>query len=359
MALPKTMKAIVAYAPHDYRLEKVPVPEAGSGELILKVEACGICAGDVKAWQGAPRFWGGEGQPKYIKEPVIPGHEFIGRVAAVGRDVMGYREGERLIAEQIVPCGQCRFCRRGQYWMCERHDVFGFQNNVNGGMAEYMRIPKESMSYVHRVPEELPLESAVLIEPFSCSMHTVERADVQLGDFVVLSGAGTLGLGMIGPLMHRGPAELVVLDLKDDRLELAKTFGATRVMNPSKVDVVSEIKKLTEGYGADIYIEATGAPASVIQGLDLLRKLGRFVEMSVFGKATTVDWSIISDTKELDVLGVHLSPYCYPLVINGMTNGMIPTEHVVTHKFSLDDYAEGFDIMASARDGAIKVVLIP
>lgn len=357
--LPKTMKAVVAYGPQDYRFETVEVPQAGPGELILKVEACGICAGDVKTWQGAPRFWGGEGQPKYVKEPVIPGHEFLGRIAMLGEGVTQFRVGERVIAEQIVPCGKCRFCRRGQYWMCEKHDVYGFQSNVNGGMAEYMRLPVESMPYVHRVPEDLPLETAVLIEPYSCSMHTVNRANVQFGDVVVLSGAGPLGLGMIGPLVQRGPAAVIVLDLKENRLERAKAFGATHVFNPAEVDVVKVVKEMTEGYGADIYIEATGAPASVIQGLNILRRLGTFVEMSVFGQPTTVDWSIISDTKELDVLGVHLSPYCYPLVIKGLQQGRIPTEGVVTHKFPLENFLEGFEAMASAKDGAIKVVLTP
>ncbi len=357
--LPRSMNAVVAYGAHDYRLERVPVPEAGVGEIILKIEACGICAGDVKTWQGAPRFWGGEGQPKYVKEPVIPGHEFVGRVADLGSDIQGFKVGDRIIAEQIVPCGRCRFCLHGQYWMCQRHDVFGFQFNVNGGMAEYMRIPRESMPYVHRVPESLPLETAVLIEPFSCSMHTVIRANVQIGDVVVLSGAGPLGLGMIGPLRQRGPSALVVLDLKDNRLERAKAFGATHTLNPLHVDVDTVIKDMTEGYGADIYIEATGSPPSVTQGLNVLRKLGRFVEMSVFGQATTVDWSIISDTKELDVVGVHLSPYCYPLVISGFERRTIPTEGVVTHTFSLTDFLEGFETMATAKDNAIKVILVP
>lgn len=359
MTIPESMMAVVAYAPLDYRLEVVPVPVLAPGEVLLKIEACGICAGDVKAWKGAPRFWGGEGQPKYIKEPVIPGHEFLGHIAALGEGVSHVAIGERVIAEQIVPCGHCRFCRRGQYWMCERHDVYGFQHHVNGGMAEYMRIPRESMPYLHRVPETMPVETAVLIEPFSCSLHTVDRANVQIGDVVVLSGAGTLGLGMMGPLVHRGAEALVVVDLKDDRLALAKKFGATHVLNPSQVDVVKEIKRMTEGYGADIYIEATGAPASVVQGLDCLRRLGRFVEMSVFGQPVTVDWSIISDTKELDVLGVHLSPYCYPRVIRGLETKTIPSQGVVTHQFPLHSYIEAFETMATAKDEAIKVILAP
>ncbi|UXR37922.1 alcohol dehydrogenase catalytic domain-containing protein [Staphylococcus simulans] len=354
---PEKMKAVVAYAPKDYRYEEVNTPNIDHPEeIIIKVEACGICAGDIKAYDGAPSFWGDETQPAYIKAPMIPGHEFIGRVVEVGDDVKDFKVGDRVISEQIVPCWDCRFCNRGQYWMCEKHDLYGFQNNVNGGMAEYMKFTKEAINY--KVPEDLPIEDAILIEPYACSLHAVQRANIQLGDFVVLSGAGTLGLGMIGAAKKSGAGTLVVLDMKDDRLELAKKFGADIVLNPSKVDVEKEIKRMTEGYGCDIYIEATGHPKSVEQGLAMIRKLGTFVEFSVFGDPVTVDWSIISDRKELDLLGSHLGPYCYPLVIDGIQNGSFPTRGVVTHKLPLNDFERGFDLMKKG-DKSLKIILEP
>ncbi|TFH84787.1 erythritol/L-threitol dehydrogenase [Billgrantia azerbaijanica] len=354
--VPATMQAVVAYAPGDYRLEEVSVPQAGDGEILVKIEACGICAGDLKAYEGAPSFWGDETQPAYIKAPMIPGHEFIGRVVKMGPGAKGFEIGDRVISEQIVPCWDCRFCNRGQYWMCEKHDVYGFQNNVNGGMAEYMVFPKEAIN--HKLPEDMPMEKAVLVEPYSCSVHAVKRAQIELGDVVVLSGAGTLGLGMIGAIKKSGPSKLVVLDLNNKRLELAKKFGADIVLNPAEDDVVSYVKDMTDGYGCDIYIEATGATKSVEQGLFMLRKLGRFVEFSVFKDPVTVDWSIISDRKELDVLGAHLGPYCYPLVIENIGNGDFPTEDVVTHQLPLEKFHEGLELMKSNPD-ALKVVLIP
>ncbi len=355
--LPKEMKAVVCYAPGDYRLETVDIPRTERGEIVIKVEACGICAGDVKAWEGAASFWGFDGQPKYIKEPMIPGHEFIGIIVELGEGVKGdFNIGDRVISEQIVPCWKCRFCNRGEYWMCEKHDLYGFQNNVNGGMAEYMKFPVEGIN--HRVPNNMPLEKAVLIEPFACSLHAVNRANIQLGDFVVISGAGTLGLGMVGAAKLKSPGTLVVLDVKPERLELAKKFGADIVMNPKEEDVVSRIKEMTEGYGCDVYIEASGATASVIQGLHVIRKLGRFVEFSVFGSPVTVDWSIISDRKELDLLGSHLGPYCYPYVIEGITNDTLPTHGVVTHQLPLERFAEGFEMMKKG-DKSIKILLIP
>lgn len=241
--------------------------------------------------------------------------------------------------------------------MCEKHDLFGFQNNVNGGMAEYVRLTKEAINYL--VPDDLPIEKAILIEPYGCSYHCVERAGIDVKDVVVLSGVGTLGLGMVGAIRQRNPKCLVVLDMKDERLELAKKFGADVVMNPGKTDVVKAIKEMTGGYGCDIYIEATGHPASVQQGLEAIRKMGTFVEFSVFGDLVKVDWSIISDRKELNLLGSHLSPYCYDTVIEWIANGKLPTEGVVTHKFPLEKWEEGFHLATTGEGGALKVILVP
>ena len=355
--IPEKMKALVMYGPDDYRFEVIATPRAGKGEIVVKVEACGICASDLKCLHGAPSLWGGDGSPPYVKAPVVPGHEFIGRIVEIGEEAKGdFKVGDRVISEQIVPCGECRFCKTGKYWQCQKHDLYGFQYNVNGGMAEYMKFTKEGLNY--HVPDEIPIESAILIEPFGCAYHCVDRSNAGNEDVVVLSGAGTLGLGMVGALRQRNPKCLIVLDMKDDRLELAKKFGADLVLNPGKVDVEAKVRELTDGYGCDVYIEATGHPASVNQGLGMIRRLGTFVEFSVFGSPVTCDWSIIGDRKELDVLGSHLSPYCYDTVIEWIGNGKLPTKGVVTHSFPLDQWKEAFEIAGKA-EGSIKVILQP
>ena len=356
--IPDKMKAIVAYAPGDYRLEITDTPHAHEGEMILKVEACGVCAGDVKAFGGAPSFWGGDGNPAYIKAPMIPGHEFVGAIVEIGTKVSGgWKLGDRICPEQIVPCGECMFCKTGRHWMCEKHDLYGFQNNTNGGMAEYVRLTKESLNYL--VPHDMPIEKAVLIEPYGCSYHCVQRANIGNTDTVVLSGAGTLGLGMIGAIKQRNPKLLIVLDLKDERLAKAKEFGTDIVMNPGKENVIKKVKDMTGGYGCDVYIEATGHPASVQQGLEMIRKMGTFVEFSVFGDLVKVDWSIISDRKELNLFGSHLSPYCYDTVIEWICKGKLPTEGVVTHRFPMEKWEEAFHLAKSGEENALKVILIP
>ena len=353
MALPKTMKALVAYSKDSYKLEReFLVPTCGPDDIIIKTEACGICAGDLKCYHGAAMFWGDESQPEWVKPPFIPGHEFLGRVVETGDNVTEYKYGDRITADQIVPCGKCRFCRNGHYWMCQPHNTFGFQSDNNGGMAEYVRYPKTAV--ISRVPEDMALEKALLIEPYGCSKHAVDRAQIQCDDVVVISGSGTLGSGMVTYARMKNPRKLIVLDMKDDRLEKAKEFGADIVMNPGKENVVKNTLDLTDGYGCDIYIEATGHPSSVKQGLSMIRKLGRFVEFSVFGEETKVDWSIIGDRKELDVLGSHLSPYCFPFVIDNIENGNLKTDGVVTHMFDLDDWEEAFEL-ASGKKGDLKV----
>jgi len=355
MFIPKTMKALVVYGRTDYRFEpEYPTPECGPDDIIIKVEGCGICAGDLKCQHGADMFWGSDTQPSWVDPTFIPGHEFVGVAVAIGENVKGYEIGDRLTADQIVPCNECRFCKTGRYWMCQPHKIFGFFNDLNGGMAEYMRLPKNSV--IHKVPKEIPLDSALLIEPYSCSKHCVDRAQVGCEDIVVLSGAGTLGLGMITYAKLRNPKKLIVLDMKDERLEKAQEMGADLVWNPSKIDVVAEIMKLTDGYGCDIYIEATGHPSSVSQGMQMIRKLGRFVEFSVFGSPTTLDWSIIGDRKELDVLGVHLSPYCYPFVIENIQNGTLKTRGVVSRSFDIEDWKTAFEY-ASGKYGDYKVAI--
>lgn len=364
------MRAVVAHGIGDYRFERVPRPHAGPGELVLRVEACGICAGDLKAFQGGERFWGGNEFEPYVEPPCIPGHEFVGIVDEVGPGYTGpFAKGDRVTAEQIVPCGECYYCRKGLYWMCDPHNVFGFKRYLNGGMAEYVKLPFNAR--VYRVPKAMPLEKAVLIEPYACSMHGVDRGRIEKDDVVVVSGAGTLGLGMIAYAHAYHPRAIVALDKKNERLAVAKKLGATHVFNPDETDVKEAIAELTDGVGCDVYIEVAGHPSSVLQGLQLIRKKGRFVEFSVFGSKTTTDWSLIGDAKELDIYGSSLSPYCFEKVIQGIESGDLGTEGVVTHAFSLEDFMEAFQVAGGQTDqehrldssaeaaAGIKVILRP
>lgn len=359
--IPEMMKSVVCHGPHDYRLETLPVPTINEDEILVKVEACGICAGDVKSYHGAAMFWGGGVLPPWNEVPVTPGHEFIGTVVAIGdRASEKYKLslGDRAIAEQIVPCGECVYCRNGKRWMCEKQNIYGHQREIaDGGMAEYMRYGARSV--VYKVPADIPAHHAAMIEPLSCSVHTVERANIQFNDVVVVAGLGPIGLCKLQLAKMKSPRLLIGIDLKPKRLELAKSLGADVVINAAETDAVAEVMKLTEGYGCDVYIHNSGHPSGVIQGLKMIRKLGTFVEFSVFAAETSVDWSVIGDRKELNIAGSHISGLDgYPVAIDSLAKGTIRVDDIVTHQFPLEQYMEAF-ALAEKGDDSIKVVLVP
>ena len=353
------MRAVVCHGPQDYRLEERQIPKPGPGEVLVRVRSAGICASDLKCYSGAPLFWGDADREGYCQPPVTAGHEFVGEVVALGEgaaEKYGLEISDHAISEQIVPCWNCRFCDRGQYWMCQRHDIYGFRQSTFGAWADYMLFPAGALN--HKVPKSIPAHHAVFIEPLSCAIHAVERGDIQYQDTVVIAGCGPLGLGMVAAARMKNPTFLIALDLSDERLALAKSTGADLGFNPNETDVVDEILKLTDGYGCDVYIEATGHPKAVEQGLQMIRKLGTYVEFSVFREKVTVDWTIIGDTKELNIHGAHLGPYCYPVAIRMLERGLLPMDKIVTHRLPLDRYQDGIELVGNGAH-SVKVSLEP
>jgi len=355
--MPEKMNAVVCYNPEDYRFEYVDCPRAKDEEVIIKVEGCGICAGDLKAYHGADRFWGGK--ESWIKAPVIPGHEFYGRIHEIGKIAAKKNElkvGDLITAEQIIPCGKCYYCKHGKYWMCEIHNIYGFQKDIaDGGMAEYMKITENSI--IHKIPKSLSMEEASLIEPLANAVHVVERAEVKFQDIVVLAGAGNIGLLIVQLLSLKTPKKIVVLDINNERLSIAKKLGADICINPKEENLTEIIHEITDGYGCDIYIEATGSSAGIKQGLNIIRKLGKFIEFSLFREKAVIDWNIISVKKELDIRGSHLSPYTYSTAINLLQRKKIKVDRIVTDIFNLREFRDAFKKAGSSD--SIKVLLKP
>lgn len=357
--IPTQMQAVVCHGPRDYRMEEVAVPRPGPGEALVRVQAVGICASDLKCYAGAAKFWGDDQRPAWAERDVVPGHEFVGEVVALDDAASarwGVHVGDRVVSEQIVPCRECRYCRRGQYWMCGPHDIYGFKRATPGAMASYMRFPANAL--VHKVGTGLPAAHAAFAEPLSCALHAVERGGIRFDDVVVVAGCGPIGLGMVAGARARFPAHVVALDVSERKLELARRCGADVVVNIAEQDPAEVLRGLTDGHGADVYLEGSGHPSAVLQGLTLLRKLGTYVEYGVFGSDVTVDWSIISDDKELDVLGAHLGPHCWPAAIRMLEQGLLPMDDIVTHQLPLDRFQEGLDLVADGTS-SIKVALIP
>ncbi len=360
MSKPDTMRAVVCHAPGDYRLERVPVPSVGPGEVLIKVKAAGVCASDIKTFLGAPRIWGSADFPAYMIAPVIPGHEFVGEVVELGAgagEKYGLAIGDKAISEQIIPCWQCRYCRRGQYWLCQVHHIYGFHGGIDdGAWAEYMVFPAGALNY--KVPAAVPDDQAALIEPLACAIHAVERAQIALGDVVVIAGMGPIGLCMLQVARLQSPGLLIALDARADRVERARSLGADLAIDVSQEDAIARVRALTEGYGCDVYIEATGHPAAVNQGLQMIRKLGTYVEFSVMAAPSSVDWSIIGDQKELNIHGSHLGPYRYPLAIDYIATGKVNAAALISHRYPLAEYAQALETGHAAVESC-KVLLIP
>jgi erythritol/L-threitol dehydrogenase len=352
------MQAVRVYGPKDYRIEERPVPVPGPGEVLVEVGSCGICASDMKAWLGNEIFWGKDGKSGYLEGPCIAGHEYAGRVVSLGEgagDLHSVAIGDRVIAEQIIPCGECRFCRNHQYWMCNRHWIFGFKHQTDGGFARYNRYPAQSR--LHKVPEILSDAEAGYVEPAACAWHAVDRGEIRAGDVVVIGGAGNIGLCMIQIAKLSHPSLVIALDAKPYRLELARQLGADVAIDVTAGDAVQQIRDLTDGYGCDVYIEASGNAAGVLQGLQAVRKLGTFVEFSVFNEPATINWTLVGDMKELNIHGSHLGPFCYPKTIEAIADGRLNVNPLVATTYPLTSFHEAME--ASLSGDVLKNFVLP
>lgn len=389
------MQAVVCYGPRDYRIETLPKPRISDPhEILCRVLAVGICAGDSKCYQGAAHFWSpGEYGESYCEPPIVPGHEFVcellemGEAAQKTHSGLGLRPGDWLTAEQLVPCTTCRYCVKGAYNMCMPHTIFGFRQKSPGAMAEFMLFPKNAR--IHKIPRAGPFPQGAAVrcaahwaftEPLACAIHAVNRADVQPTDIVVVSGCGPIGVAAVAAARRRNPKLLVALDMFDWKLDIAKKAGADVLLNPGKEPpdfshteetdkrqtldgtssqrtVASYVRHaLCEGFGCDKYIEAAGHPSSVTQGLEMIARQGVFVEYAVFGEKVTADWTVISDAKELEVRGGHLSPGTFPEAIEMLRTGLVPVADVVTHRLRLEDFAAGLALVEKSAESC-KVVL--
>lgn len=349
-------KGVVIYGQEDFRYEEVDIGDPGEGEVMVEVESCGICAADPKIYYGNAYF----SQVAYSNAPIVAGHEFMGRVIELGpgaAEKYGLKIGDRAIAENIVPCGTCYWCKRGQYNLCDPHAVFGIVT-YNGGWAKHMIYPLGSL--VHKVPENVSVNDAAIVEPLACALHGVNRAKIQYGETVVIMGCGAIGLFMLQGAKLKNPKQIIAIDMDNHRLELAKTLGADITINPGQEDVVAKVKSVTEdGIGCDVVLEAAGNNKSVNAAVDMLRRGGRLMEFSVFAEEVSLDWSIISDIKELEIIGGHLGFHTYAPAIDFLSRGLITSKGIVTDPYPLKDFKKAIDISKGAVDGAIKVLMRP
>jgi len=287
------MKALVLKDYKRFAYEEVPTPTPAADEVLVAVKACGICGSDVHGMDGST----GRRRP-----PIIMGHEASGVIASLGKEVTNWAPGDRVTFDSTIYCGQCDYCRRGEVNLCDKRRVLGVScedYRQHGASAEYVTVPQRIL---YRAPETLPFEHAALVEPFSIALHAVRRSPPELNDSVVVVGAGMIGLALVQALGETGCAELIAVDVAEDRLDLAKKSGATHIINSAKQNAAETILTLTHGRGVDVAFEAVGIPQTVDLALRCLRKGGT---ATLVGNVTPkVEFPLqIAVTRELTIHG--------------------------------------------------------
>lgn len=343
------MKALVYRGPGQKALEDRPRPElADAGDAIVRVTRTTICGTDLHILKG---------DVTTCAPGRVLGHEGVGVVEAVGSGVSAFRPGDRVLISCITSCGRCDYCRRGMYSHCATGGwILG--NKIDGTQAEYVRVPHADTS-LYPLPagadeEALVMLSDILPTGFECG---VLNGKVQPGGTVAIVGAGPIGLAALLTAQFYSPAEIVMIDLDDNRLEVATRFGATRTLNSGRADVLDEVRKLTHGRGVDTAIEAVGVLATFLLCQDLVAPGGVIANVGVHG--TKVDlhletlWSrnIAITTRLVDTATT-------PMLLKVVSSGKIDPARLITHRFALADILEAYDTFGRAAEtGALKVII--
>jgi L-iditol 2-dehydrogenase len=345
------MKTARLHAPGDLRQETLPVPEAGQGDLVLRVLACGTCGTDVKVFRHGHQN---------ISLPRVIGHEVAGEVAEVGQGVTGWAVGDRVQVIAAIPCGTCFQCQRGFFTVCERLESIGYQ--YDGGFAEFMRVPAKVLAVdgVNRIPDSVDPAHAAVTEPLACVLNGQELAGVGERDTVVVVGAGPIGCLHVRLARARGASQVILVDVNPSRLELAARLKADALVDASRSDPIAAVLDLTGGRGADVVITAAAAKIAQEQALAMAMPRGR---VSLFGGLPKDDPIIRSDSnlihyRELTVVGAYGSaPRHNREALELIASGSVPVADLLTHRLPLDSVADALGIVE--RGEGIKVIIEP
>lgn len=344
------MKALVFEGPDKMQVKEVPTPVVEQGELLVKVKACLICGTDIRIFRGK--------KTKDVRIPTILGHEFSGVVAEVGTGVEGFEIGDGVSIAPVLPCLTCYNCKHGQENVCLNRTAFGYE--YDGAFAEYVKIPAAALKSgnVYHVPKGVSVEDISLAEPLACCINGQGNSPIKLGYTVVIFGAGPIGLMHL--LLAKGSgATVIVSEPSEKRRRAAVELGADIVVDPIGEDLRNVILANTGGIGADVVILAIGVPSLVNEGIEIARKGGAvnlFAGFSV-GDMPPIDVNKIH-YKELIVTGTSASSRTdHELAIKLISNKLIDTSKVITHKYSLDNALEAFKVAESGE--GIKVAILP
>jgi len=340
------MHAAMWYNNRDVRIEEMPIPQVGSGELLVRVEACGICGSDVMEWYRLDRA------------PLVLGHEIGGQIVAVGEGVQRYKEGDRVSAAHHVPCNTCHYCLSDHHTVCE---MLRRTNFDPGGLAEYIRLPAINVDRgVFLLPGEVSYEEATFIEPLACVLRGQRLAHMQPGNSVLVIGSGIAGLLHV-QLAHTSRASRVIAtDINDYRLEAARRLGAEATIH-AKEDLPTRLRQVNQDRLADLVIVCTGATSAIDQALKSVERGGTILLFAPTSPSVTIPISINELFWRTDITlttSYGGSPADYQTGLELIRAGTIPVRQMITHRLGLAETGLGFQLVADAQN-SIKVIIEP
>ena len=334
------------YSNRDVRLEEMPVPQIGQGELLVRVEACGICGSDVMEWYRRDRV------------PLVLGHEIGGQIVAVGDGVEGYKEGDRVTAAHHVPCNQCHYCLSGHHTVC---DTLRQTNFDPGGFAEYIRLPAINVERgVFLLPDEVSYEQATFVEPLACVLRGQRLAHMRQGQSVLVIGSGISGLLHVQLARTAGASCVVAVDIVDYRLKAARRFGADAAFYAEE-DLPTYLRQLNHGRLADLVIVCTGATSAIAQALQSVERGGTVLFFAPTNPGVTIPISVNDLFWRNDrtlTTSYAGSPADYAAALELIHARRIRIDEMITHRLSLAETGLGFQLVADARN-SIKVIIEP
>lgn len=324
-------------------LVDAPKPVMGHNDLLIKIKKTAICGTDMHIYN-----WD-EWSQKTIPVPMVVGHEYVGEVVDIGQEVRGFKIGDRVSGEGHITCGHCRNCRAGRTHLCRNTSGVGV--NREGSFAEYLVIPAFN---AFKIPDDISDDLASIFDPFGNAVHTALSFDL-VGEDVLITGAGPIGIMAAAVCRHVGARHVVITDVNEYRLELARKMGATRAVNVSKESLKDVMKELGMTEGFDVGLEMSGVPSAFHAMLDTMNHGGKVAMLGIPGGEMAIDWSKVI-FKGLAIKGIYgreMFETWYKMA--SLIQSGLDISPIITHHFKIDDFQQGFDAMGSGQSG--KVIL--
>jgi L-iditol 2-dehydrogenase len=340
------VRAIVIEKPNAVALREIETPTPGPGEVRVRSVRAGVCRTDLDIATGAL-------DPRWVRFPVVPGHEWSGVVDSVGEGVTGVEPGLRVVCEGNIPCLRCARCRAGDTHLCANYDAVGFTRG--GGWGEFVVVPSRIL---HTLPDHVSFDTAVLVEPGSCVVKALDRARIEPAETVGVVGVGAMGALAIRIARLRSPGAIVAYGLHAGELELALALGADAVVNVAEADAEEETRRIAGG-GLDVVVETAGAVAAVELSTRLVREGGRVVNLGIAGRdaALTLPADRIP-LRDLTVLGsVGYTTAAWAKMVALLRDRLVDLDPIVTHHFPLERFEDAFALMDERRGVVARIVL--